>query len=186
MADPIVTPSPFPGTDPALFARFMAKVNITGGCWLWTGWSNGVGYGGIRIPKKIYAHRLSYLMFRGPIADSLCVLHKCDNPPCVRPDHLFLGTKSDNMRDCAAKGRTVGQATPEKMARGAHNGKFTHPEKTPRGENVGTARVTAEDVVAIRSLADRGVHQRVIARFFSISQPTVSQIVIRKTWRHVK
>jgi hypothetical protein len=92
--------------------RFMAKVSPepTSGCWLWTGALGMDGYG-IRVHlhgeerKPRRAHRASWEIFRGPIPDGLWVLHRCDNPPCVNPDHLFLGTQTDNIRDAVRKGR---------------------------------------------------------------------------------
>lgn len=90
--------------------RFWEKVKKTPSCWLWTGahkdgrWPYGVlGGGASRVPKL--AHRVSWELHHGPIPDGMNVLHKCDNPPCVRPDHLFLGTLSDNTQDMVAKGR---------------------------------------------------------------------------------
>lgn len=78
------------------------------GCWLWTLSSNGDGYGIIfkkRKEKKVYAHRFSYQMYKGKIPDGMIVCHKCDTPSCVNPDHLFVGTDGDNVRDCVSKGR---------------------------------------------------------------------------------
>src|SRR6266702_3817658 len=76
------------------------------GCWLWTGSVNTWGYGRLgqnRVERQ--AHRLSYLAFSGPIASNRKILHKCDVPCCVNPDHLFIGTLSDNVQDCLSKGR---------------------------------------------------------------------------------
>lgn len=87
--------------------RFWAGVDTTGDCWVWKGSKAGAGYGVLGIDyKSVYAHRFSYELHFGPIPDNLCVLHKCDNPPCVNPDHLFLGTQLDNMDDRNRKGRT--------------------------------------------------------------------------------
>src|SRR5688572_21396248 len=96
------------GKRGSLQERFEAKVLKTAGCWRWLATKNNKGYGMIGINAAIgkrLAHRVSYELYVGPIPDGLCVLHHCDNPECTRPDHLFLGTKKDNMADMDAKGR---------------------------------------------------------------------------------
>src|ERR1700722_1599308 len=96
-----------------LAERFWSKVQKSEGCWLWIGCRHRQGYGklhtGGKIGKVVPAHRISWGVNFGPISDGLWVLHKCDNPPCVRPDHLFLGDRKDNMVDCAQKGRLAVQ-----------------------------------------------------------------------------
>jgi hypothetical protein len=96
---------PKPKADPA--ARFWAKVQRGEGCWEWQGANNGKGYGcfGKEGSRPYYAHRFSWELHAGPIPDGLFVLHRCDNRRCVNPEHLFLGTQGDNMRDMIAKGR---------------------------------------------------------------------------------
>ena len=88
-----------------LETKFWKYVNKTDGCWLWTGKARREGYGAVGWPKTISAHRLSWGLHNGPIPAGLWVLHKCDVRLCVRPDHLFLGTNLDNMRDRIKKRR---------------------------------------------------------------------------------
>ncbi len=99
----------------ALRRRFLSKVDVTDtiSCWVWNGSRdrsskrNCLTYGQLRIrEKKVQAHRASWLLFKGNIPNGLCVLHKCDNPICVNPSHLFLGTIGDNNNDMRRKGRT--------------------------------------------------------------------------------
>lgn len=113
----------------SLDQRFWRYVNTSGSCWLWTGHKGGGGYGHIRQGgKERLAHRVSYEMAYGSIPGGLDVLHRCDNPACVRPDHLWLGTHTENMADMAAKGRN----------------------KQPSGERSGQAKLTWEQVGEIR------------------------------------
>lgn len=95
------------GVSQAAFeARFWRNVKKTDTCWLWTGTFAAHGYGQVRRgPARYMAHRASWELNVGPIPAGLHVLHHCDNPPCVNPAHLFLGTHSDNMRDAVKKGR---------------------------------------------------------------------------------
>lgn len=93
-------------TAAAAAPRFTKHVEKTESCWLWRGAVDTAGYGDCWFRGRTTgAHRVSWQIFRGEIPDGLFVLHKCDNPICVNPDHLFLGTHSDNMQDASAKGR---------------------------------------------------------------------------------
>jgi hypothetical protein len=86
--------------------RFWAKVSKGDGCWIWTGSRNPKGYGRLNTGNRVrLAHAISWELSHGAVPDGLWVLHRCDNPPCVRPDHLWLGTAADNTADMVAKGR---------------------------------------------------------------------------------
>jgi hypothetical protein len=136
------------------------------GCWEYTGATNGDGYGivgGNRHTPQKFVHRLAFERARGPIPRGKQVLHRCDNPPCIRPDHLFLGTHADNMRDMARKGRRKG------VNAGAENG---------------AAKLTEAQVVDIRErYAAGGVSQQVLADEHGVHQTVVSAIVLRKIWK---
>jgi len=192
---------------PLLPARFWAKVNPfaplpphcpeLGACWVWTGHCIRGGYGRIsrsdQVIRMALAHRVSYAALVAPIPEGLHVLHHCDNPPCVRPSHLFTGTHTDNMVDCARKGRNNpprGErhwsiTHPERRPRGERHGSILHPERLARGERHGSAKLTAADVLEIRRLARKGVTKAVLARQFGVGQTTVGKIIRRELWRHV-
>lgn len=139
------------------------------GCWLWLRGASH-GYGTIHIPgenRRVPAHRFSYERVNGPIPRGMHVCHKCDNPPCVNPDHLFLGTHLDNVADKVRKGRAKG-----------HGG--------PPGERCSLSRLNSEQVLEIRRrYAQGGVSQSVLAAEFGVKQPNISEIIIRKTWKHL-
>jgi hypothetical protein len=102
--------------DPSISNRFWKKVQKTDGCWLWTGSKDRRGYGRFSVNNFPHlAHRVAKALAHGPFDSNLCGLHKCDNPPCVNPDHIALGTKMDNTRDMLRKGRFVD-----------HHGRKTH------------------------------------------------------------
>lgn len=172
--------------------RFWSQVRTSAGCWEWTGGKTPFGYGTFKIGNRPRAaHRFAWELANGPIPDKLSVLHRCDNPSCVRFDHLFTGTQGDNVRDAASKGR---------LARGQRNGKHTHPEKrqrgdshwqrrTPeraaRGERVGGAKLTENQVREIRALRSEGATLISIAALYGVRLTNIQQIVTRQTWRHV-
>lgn len=93
-------------------ARFNAHIDKTGDCWVWNGAINPNGYGAATVGKaKGFAHRVQWMLTHGPIPKKQCVCHRCDNPRCVNPDHLFLGTYRDNIHDSMQKGRFLAWAT---------------------------------------------------------------------------
>lgn len=170
--------------------RFWEKVQKTDKCWLWTGSLHRQGYGmiqGSSEGKIVLAHRVSWEIHYGPIPDRLSVLHHCDTPGCTRPDHLFLGTQSDNMNDMVQKGRHAARTHPERVPRGDRSGSRTHPERLPKGTEHWNAQVTEEDVRAIRRLyVPRRVTHEALAQRFGISATQVRRIVTRRRWKHVK
>lgn len=153
--------------------RFWAKVERTDGCWIWKAARNPAGYGmfgtGPRGTRIVLAHRYSFELAYGPIPHGILICHHCDNPACVRPDHLFAGTNSDNMKDSAKKHRNAGQR---------------HPEMR-QGENHGMAKLTENDVLTIRKLSQEGWPGIAIARRFSITPTHISKIVRHLAWRHI-
>lgn len=149
--------------------RFWKKVRKTESCWQWIGAKTGSGYGAIRTGTKgtpqIGAHVASWLINRGPIPDDLCVLHNCpdgDDPGCVNPAHLFLGTQADNARDKCNKGRWKGGA--------------------PSGERCGSARLSETQVKEIFNIGNSVPH-RELAKRYSVSHATIRNILHGITWR---
>jgi len=110
----------------------------------------------------------------GAIPDGMFVLHSCDNPSCVRIDHLFLGTHQQNMDDCQAKGR---------YQRGLRNGRYTKPESNLRGEENGASKLTQEQVDEMRRrYAEGGISQKALGAELGITQQTVSKIIRGERW----
>ena len=145
-----------------LVQSFWEKVNKTDGCWLWTGSISSGGYGAMcRKRKSIVASRFSWEIHRGAIPDGLWVLHHCDNPACVRPDHLFLGNVRDNVNDC------------KKKMRHAH------------GEKMGAAKLTESQVVSIRSDYARNISCKSLSQKYGVSTGTIHAILSGRTWRHL-
>lgn len=142
------------------FASFCTKIDKSAGdtsCWIWTGRTNKDGYGYTSaINGNVLAHRVMYDHEVEPIPKGMCVLHHCDNPACVNPAHLFMGTRADNNRDRNEKGRTVGS-----KCYGLNNGKAT---------------LTDEQVAEIRRLYTPGKNVSQLARQFGIPHSTLINI----------
>lgn len=145
--------------------RFWSKVDKSGDCWIWRAGKHRDGYGLTHVSRKtILAHRLVWQMTNGEIEKGLCVLHKCDNPPCVNPDHLFLGTHTDNMRDAVNKGRC--------KVPGLSGGK--HP----------FAKLSETDILHIRDLSKIMTHVK-IASLYGVARQTIGDIISGRNWRNV-
>lgn len=191
--------------------RFMNKVNKNGPthrtlktkCWVWTASivTHSIGYGQFQGVKGCsLAHRASWILYNGEIPEGLFVLHKCDNPICVNPKHLYLGTHADNMKDMKDRGRVnksgphnpvsgddhYSHRTPEKMSRGIKHSKvmLIHAQ---RGEDRYNARLTEEIVRWCRvRYKQGGISITQLAVMFNISRMPMWQAIRRQTWKHVK
>lgn len=155
-------------------AAFWSRADTSNtGCWEWQRGRNKNGYGRF---MGSYAHRIAYRLAHGLIAPGMKVCHTCDNPPCVNPAHLFLGTDKDNMADCRRKGRFRKPPT----------GVTVSPARRARGERVGGSRLTANVVAEIRRAHPAwGGTQAELAAQFGVSQTTIWNIIHRHTWCHI-
>ena len=148
--------------------RFWRNVQKTEGCWFWMGTKSRNAYGVIglngRGGKSVTVHRLSYIMHHGDIPDGYVVMHSCDNPSCVNPDHLSIGTYKDNAQDAVAKGR--------------------HARMAPKGVENGKAVLNKEKVLYIRSKPDTS-HAKLAAEL-GVSASCIRGVRSGRTWSHIK
>lgn len=136
--------------------RFLKKVKKTLGCWEWTANKDFSGYGTFRVGNKIKkAHRVAYMLYVGEIPKGKNVCHKCDNPGCVNPKHLWIGTQQENMIDCVKKKRHQNQILKE------------------------------EEIPIIRELYKKGESQRVLGEKFGVARETIKNVVTGKRWSYV-
>ncbi len=157
--------------------KFWARVDRTGGekeCWPFSGgYKAKGGHGQIVIGTRgkhgtgilIGSHRLAWILTNGPIPDEMCVCHKCDNPPCCNPSHLFLGTALENFDDMRRKGRARGGSLP--------------------GEQNRNSKLNEQQVLEIREKYRSGMLQREIAEEYGVVQTAISYIVRQNGWRHI-
>lgn len=158
------------GLDQKTADRFWSKVAMSAdGCWTWKASVNPHGYGQFMLPghRLTRAHRLAWQIANGPLPDGAVVMHRCDNPPCVNPEHLAIGTQLDNIADMHAKGRASGGRTPR-----------------PGTQNP-NAKVTDDQIHEIRRLRQAGITCKTVAGMFGISPAQVSRIATGKRWAHL-
>ena len=140
------------------------KVVTESGCWEWQGAKDRRGYGNLRWGDKLWGvHRLAFHLLVAPVERGVEICHRCDNPPCFNPDHLFAGSHHDNMLDAQGKGIMAG------------NGDRI-------GVDNGRAVLTEEDVRAIRKSTKTQVR---LADEYGVGQPAISSIKLRKSWKHL-
>jgi hypothetical protein len=151
--------------NPEFESQFWSHVDKSGDCWIWTGSKHDQGYGQINIDKKMtFTHRISYEISNNVKLDrNTKVLHSCDNPPCVNPAHLFLGTQADNVRDAVAKGRM----------------------KTSRGCDHKLSKLSYEDIVMIRKLHFEGMSGADLGRMYHVGKSTVHRIIKKYTYKGI-
>lgn len=152
-----------------LLEKLLSKVQFdtNGGCWFYDGYWMPAGYGQFYFTRgtPVLAHRASWILHFGTIPIDMNVLHRCDTPPCFRPDHLFLGTYADNVADMIAKGRNAGPPI--------HCG----------SDNV-NAVLRPADIPIIRKRLAVGDTQQAIADDFGVDQTSISSIKSGRTWKH--
>lgn len=137
--------------------------DLQGPCWRWKKCLNKAGYGRIGGVNRMLAHRFSWLIHYGKIPDGMEVCHKCNNPECVRPDHLYVGTHGDNVRQSIVEGRLV----------------------RDRGEQHSVSVLTEEIVVSLRRLYSSGNSTTELSATFGLDAGTIYQCIVGKTWKHV-
>lgn len=145
---------------------FWTLVKKSDGCWTWIGSLDRNGYGRFKNrPHSDLAHRFAYVDTFGEIPKGMCVLHRCDNPPCVNPFHMFIGTRADNIADCISKGRNSRKAFP--------------------GSTNPNAILNEPYVMRIKKMLSEGIRQQQIADTFGVKKGTINNIAQGTTWKHV-
>lgn len=156
--------APIPRLTSEQLFNFNRKIDKTGECWLWTDYRKPNGYGTFHMGKKsYYAHRVQYQESNDLLLGALdVVMHTCDNPSCVKPQHLGVGLHLDNVKDCINKERNI------------------------RGEASIHAKITADDVREIREASSSGVLGVTLAVRYVLSRAQISRIASKSSWKHLK
>ena len=146
---------------------FWRRVDKSGDCWPWLGPKDRDGYGRLTYQgRRMHsAHRLSWKLANGPIPKGMCVCHRCDNPPCCNPAHLWLGTNQDNMDDKVSKGR--------------------HSYRSHVGVENPNSKLTEDEVLDIRAARAFGAAQKDIAKAYNLEVSVISRITTRASWKHL-
>jgi len=153
------------------------KKNLETGCLEWTGKIDNTGYARVALEKKrMTAHRASFLAHYGHIPAHFLVCHSCDNRKCILPEHLFVGTHKDNMVDAKNKKR---------LPTGENHFKRKHPEFQKKGEDLHWTKLTKKQVIMIKELYCLVPNCCEIARFTGLHRKTISDIINKKSWRHL-
>ena len=166
--------------SPETIKRFWSRVQKTDSCWLWIAGKTRSGYVSFRASNRaLFAHRISWVLVHGRIPSGMCVCHMCDIPACVNPEHLFLGTHAENMRDAANKNR---------FPKGEQHHAHRSPEvmRPPLGERNGNAKLRDEWIPFIRKRLAEGESQRSIAADYGVSHGMIGRISRGTAWRHVE
>ena len=154
-----------------VMGRFFKKVIKSEGCWLWTGSRDNHGYGRFLLHGKnsspVKASRISWVFRHGEIKRGNEMCHRCDNPPCINPDHMFSGTHFENMTDAKMKGR------------------MKCPSKGKIGELNNSAKLTAEKVLKIRKLWACGHSMTKLGKKFKVTRHCISFVCRRIKWKHI-
>ena len=158
--------------------RFWNKIEVVGECWEWTAWRFPQGYGGITIGgRTVRANRLAYILTHGEVPNGLWVLHKCNNYPCINPDHLYAGTSSQNAID---------RENSPMSLKGDRNGSRLHPDSRPWGIKVNTVKLTPEQVLEIRNSYKFGeITANMLGDKYGLSSSNVIRIVKGKSWKRI-
>jgi len=152
------------------YQRFWSKVKIPqdyiNDCWIYQGGTNQDGYAAFQVKVSLKGHKISYIYYHNKIVPpkGMCVCHNCDNPICVNPNHLFLGTHQDNMDDRSRKGRTHRHI----------------------GETNGRAKLVEQEVIDIRKLYDSKKFSVMdLSKMYGLGWTAMDHLVKRKTWKHI-
>jgi hypothetical protein len=160
---PVETKSCYELTPKERLLKFV-KINEETNCWDWIGAKNRKGYGSLHFGGKTrIAHRMSYELYVGEIPSGLLVCHHCDQPECINPEHLFLGTDLDNSNDKFLKGR----------------------QRFLVGEDNVTSKLTTFEIVEIKNMLKEGIGLTVIAKKYNTSRSNIDSIKKHKSWRHI-